>query len=232
MAFTVTQLITDSYYLSGVVSQDLEVVSGAQITEGLSLLNAALSVKTANTRLIPYYTEFTLNGVVAQEVYFIPNCVWIESFTFFINTVRFSVYETSRRKYNASPRVENINSLPFSWKQDRVLGGTNLSVYFTPDQNFPFVVWGKFGLMNVTLNQDLETVFDDYYIEYLRYLLTEYICEEYTISIPPATQQKLNEYESIITDISPMDLSMKKMSSLQTNSGFNWAYVNFPGWTP
>lgn len=232
MSFTAAQLISDSWYLSGIVAQDLEVVSGAQETLGLSLLNSVLAIKTANNRLIPYYDQLDIVAIPGQETYFIPGCIRIETFTYFIGPVRFSVIETSRRVYNGSPRVENINSLPFIWTQIRTLGGTNLKMYFSPGQNYPIQIWGKFGLVNVSLNQDLELTFDDYYIEYLRYALAEYMCSEYNVAVPPLTMKRLAEYEEMITDISPMDLSMKKMSSFNKSTAINWAYINIPGWVP
>src|SRR3569623_1818296 len=62
MAYLTAELITKSFYLSGVVSQNLEVVTGDQVTEGLDLLNAMLAIKSANLDFITCFLERTLIG--------------------------------------------------------------------------------------------------------------------------------------------------------------------------
>lgn len=226
MAYTTTTLITRAYYLSGVVGRDYETPSGSQLQDGLDLLNALLDIKTANDRLIPYFKEYDLTSVTNQETYFIPNLVRAESLTFTLNQVRFSMVEQSRKDYFASPRVNNISALPFHWHQERLKGGTNIYIYFLPSDNYPLQLWGKFSLADVTLGQDLSLTLDLFYIEYLRYALAEYLCAENNILFQPQAQKKLDEYELIITDISPIDLTTQKASTLQKDSGYNWAYIN------
>lgn len=232
MTYTVRTLINKSWYLSGIVARDFEDVSGAQITEGLDLLNELLANKTANNRLIPYYTAYSFNATVGQEEYAIPNLIWIESITFNQNVVRFSMYKQGRKNYFGSPRVDNISSLPFNWHLEREKGGARLFIYFLPSQNFPIKIRGKFSLASVTLNQDLDLTLDKFYISYLRYALAEYMCNDYNVILPPGTANKLAELEEVITDVSPMDLSQIKVSTLGKDKGLNWAQVNFPGWTP
>lgn len=234
MAYTVTKLITNAWYLSGIVSRDLETVSGDQISDGLDLLNAVLAIKTANRRLIPYFTQYMLNAVPNQEVYFIPNLINAETLTFNIGPVRYSMQWLDRKKYFGTGRVDNISSLPFDWHVERTKGGANLYLYFLPDSNYPLIIWGKFSLAMLTnLQQDLSLTLDAFYIEYLRYALAEYMCSEYNINLQPQSQQKLNEYEEIITDISPIDLSVSKTSTLQRHQGLNWGDINIGrGWRP
>jgi hypothetical protein len=232
MAYLVSQLISNAYFLSGVVSRGLEAVGGEQMSDGLTLLNALLAIKTANNRLIPYYSEYETTTVVGQETYFVPNLIDIEAITFNIQTVRFSMLERNRRFYFGAPRVDNINALPFDWHMERTLGGANVYLYFLPNAAMPLKIFGKFSLAEVELDDDLSETLDLFYIEYLRYALTEYICGEYQISVQPQVQQKLNEYEKIIRDISPIDLTIQKASTLTAENGLNWAMVNFPGWTP
>lgn len=233
MSYTVTQLITNSWYLSGIVSRDLEEVSFNQLNDGLTMLNAVLAVKTANRRLIPYYTLYDFTLVAGQEKYFIQNLIEVDTATFFIDSVRYSMIPQSRRTYFGTGRVNNIDSLPYNYYVERAFNGANIYLYFLPEQNYPAQLSAKFSLSSVTLNQDLSLTLDMFYIEYLRYALAEYMCEEYQLVLGAQPAQKLKEYEAIITDISPMDLTMSKMSSLQAESGINYADVNIGrGWRP
>jgi hypothetical protein len=233
MAYTTTELITRAWYLSGIVSRDLETVSGDQLNDGLQMLNSVLAMKTANQRLIPYYKKYNLNGVVGQEKYFIPKLIEIETFTFFIQSVRYSTIGRGRKEYFGSPRVDGINSLPFNWHVERTLDGSDLYIYFTPDQTYPMEIWGKFSLTGVVLGEDLSLTLDQFYIEYLRYALAEYMCQEYNVNLQPSVVKKLTEFESIIVDISPLDLRMQKNSTLNGYQTINYAQVNIgKGYTP
>src|ERR1700691_3293831 len=179
MAYTAAQLITNSWYLSGIISRDLQTVPGSYMSDGLSLLNAVLAIKTANTRLIPYYQFYDTTAVVGQEVYFIPNLLQAETLTFTLGVIRYQVVPKSRKIYFGSGRVNNIQSLMSMSRFERTLGGSNLYLYFLPNSPYPLQIFGKFGLTEITsLSTDLETVYDDYYIEYLRYALAEYMCSE------------------------------------------------------
>jgi len=226
MAYTTTQLITNSFYLSQIVSRDLQTVSGAQLQDGLDMLNALLNVKSAHSRLIPYYQEYQFNAVPNQETYFVPNLVVAETLTFNIGPVRYSMSPMSRKPYQGSGRVDNIASLPFNWHFERGKGGGTIWLYFLPNTNYPMTLWGKFGFTNVTLGQDLTTVFDLFYIDYLRYRLAQRICSEYGINMSPQAEQELRILESEVTDVSPADLSLNKCSSLGATSGLNWGDIN------
>ncbi len=206
MAYTVQKLISNAYYASGVVPRRLGTVSGQQLTDGLDLLNDFLSVKTANINLIPYYKQYDLVAVVGQE-------------------------QQPRHKYFGDPRVNNINSLMYDTRFERTKGGGNFYLYFKPNLAYPIHIWGKFGLDDVDYNDDLELVYDRYYITYLRYGLAEYICSDYQIPVPPTVDSELKKLEKIISRTSPPDLSTRKLSALNGDGGLNWAIVNFGGWT-
>ncbi len=226
MAYLTAELIADAYYLSGVVAEEEEIVSGNQIFTGLRLLNALLAIKTANYRMIPYFSLITFPAVIGQEVYFIPNLIYPESITFNLQQVRFSLDKTLRKKYFGNARIDGLTTLPGSSHIERTLGGCNLYLYPLPAAAYPLNVMGKFSLASVTLDQDLELTLDDFYIEYLRFALTEYICTNNTISMQPQAQKKLSEYEAIVTDVSPPDLTVSKKSSLNGQYYINWAYAS------
>jgi hypothetical protein len=233
MAYVVHKLITNSYYLSGILARNLQTITGDQLQDGLDLLNAWIAMKSANSRLIPYFQRLDLFAVQGQEMYFIPNLISIETLVFYIGPVRYSMLPQKRVTYTGSGRIENIQSLPFSWHIERTLNGANFFIYFLPNLDYPLTIWGKFQLASVSLNQDLSLTLDQFYIEYLRYGLAEQICAEYNIPMQPQAYDRLRELEKIILDVSPPDLQMQKMSNLQQNYAYNYADSNLGrGWRP
>lgn len=232
MAYTVTSLITDAYYLSGRLSQGLQTISGLQLNKGLVLLNSLLSVKSVNERLIPYFTSYSLNTIVGQEEYFIPNLIMIETLTFDYSTVRWSMVQSTRKQYQGSSRPQNVNSLMQEYYVERCLGGANLFMYFFPDQIYPMTIWGKFSLASVVLNQDLTTTMDLFYREFLRYGLAEYICHDNNITFQPQNKKKLDQMEQVFLDISAPDLTVSSISGLRGRGQSIWGQVNLGhGWT-
>ncbi len=232
MARTVTSLIVDAYYLSGVVSEGLQTVSGSQLHKGLKLLNGFLSIKSVNERLIPYFTSYEFNGIIGQEKYFIPGLISVETLTFNYSTVRWSMVQTTRVKYQGSSRPEGINSLMQEYYVERCLGGANIFMYFFPDMDYPLTIWGKFSLSSAVLNQDLSKSLDDFYLEYLKYGLASYICQDQNITFQPQNRAQLDQMEQVFLDISVPDLSVKKISGLSRRGNSIWGQVNLGhGWT-
>jgi len=228
MAYLVRDLITNAFYTSDVVSKDLQFVGGDQIQEGLSLLNEFLAIKSVNLSLIPYFSSATITGIVGQEVYLVPGLVSIDTLTFDLtDNFRMPMTQRTRAQYFGTARVNQINSLPMTWHAERCVGGTNIYVYFQPDQAYPFKVWGKFALTQITsLATDLSLLMDLYYISYLRYGLAEMICEFYGITLDPLTAKKLMVYEQSFKAISPPDFSMSKVTCFRKDaSGFGWGDV-------
>jgi hypothetical protein len=233
MAYPAGELITRSYFLSQVLARDLQTISGSEMDDGLYLLNALLDVKFSDLQLIPYYSNYQFNTVQGTEMYFIPNLAEADTTTFNIGTVRFSMNELTRKEYFSTPRVDQLQALPFSYRYERTLGGANLFLYFVPNQAYLVNIWGKFALSDVTEFQDLSLTYDWYYIEYLRHALAQYICSEYGQSFPEVTAQKYKEIVKKLKSISPADLSITKRSFFTTNTTFDWQYVNLSqGWWP
>lgn len=226
MAYPATLLITRAYYLSGIVGRGFQTVSGSQITDGLFLLNELLEFKAAQTTLIPYYKRHEFPLVYGQEEYFIPNLYQIETMTFNQGVVRYPMNNTSRTQYFGFGRVDGIASLPFSYHSERETGGTRIYVYFLPDFPYTAKLSGKFALTDVTLNTDLTTVYDGFYIAYLRYALAEYICQEFNVQFPADKKAKLKELEKNLTWVSPPDLTMQKVSLISNKGSINWQQVN------
>src|SRR3990167_9822976 len=126
MAYTALKLITKAYYLSQVVSRSLQVVSGEQITDGLELLNALLDFKSTDIRLVPYYRQYDFNTVQGQELYTIPDLLSVETLTFNIGAVRYSLEDMTRHGYFQPYRIDNVQSLPYQYRVERKLDGANV----------------------------------------------------------------------------------------------------------
>ncbi len=232
MAYTTLQLITFAYYESGIVSRGFEVPTGQQIQDGLIFLNDLIDDKTVDNGLIPYYAEMEFPAVIGQEKYYIPNLINMDTFVFYINTVRYQTQNRGRREYFGTSRADDIQSLPGSWHLERCFGGANLYIYFKPDMAYPLRIWGQFRLSEVAINQDLSLTLDRFYINYLKYDLANRLCAEYNYSVPPGVAKALNKY---IIDISkksgPMDLKFLKLSTLQRRGSINYGQVNLGhGW--
>lgn len=260
MAYTAQDLVTRSWYLSGIVARNLQVPTGDQITDGLQMLNDLLNFKQIETDLIPYWQYITFNAVQGQEFYFLPYVAAIETSTFNLGVVRYPMVNTSRTNYFGSARVDNIETLPFSYNYERSVGGGSLGFYFIPDTTYPIKLKAKIFLVDVSLGTDLQNVtesfvntynvpnytpytfinnaiqgYDTAYIEYLRYALSRYFCSEYGVMFNPQSEKIFQSYQRKLMYEGPPDLSNKKLSILysDSNPGYNWGDCNLGfGWRP
>lgn len=233
MAYTAQTLITKAWYLSGILSRGLETISQEQISDGLDYLNATLDIATSQNNLLPYYSEYEFTAVIGQEKYFIPDLVSIETLTFNIGEVRYSILEAGREKYFATGRVDNITSLPYQWHLERKVGGGDLYIYFLPQQAYPMKLWGNFKLQNVVLNTDMSLSYEGFYLIYLRYKLAQFLCEYNNVAFPIVHAKTLASMEESMGNVSPIDLTMQKLSMFQPGAPFNYADVNIGrGWRP
>jgi len=239
MAYLTRQLIIDAYYLSGIVSRTLETVSGDEINDGLARLNDFLTIKGADTKLIPYYTEVNSNFVTGQEIYFIPNLVEIDTLTFFLpnpssspqSTIRFEMEELSREEYFAVPRAENIKTLPYIYHLERTFGGSNLYVYFLPNEPYAYQMWAKFSLLKTDLNQDLSLIYDEWYLAYVKYGLAIWLCEWRSVQPPASLTQTFFNMEQKMTTLGVIDFTHRKLEWFKRGAGLNWGDVNYGhGW--
>jgi hypothetical protein len=228
------QLITNAYYLSNIVSRDEETVAGSQLADGLRMLNDILAEKSMSGRHIPYYGHASLDTVKGQEEYDVSGLIVTDAVTFNIGEVRYSMRRRHRKFYFGSPRVDNIESLPYSYHAERIKGGTRLYLYFLPVDVFEVNITGKFALTQLAADDELSDTLDNYYVSYLTYKLAKRLCDFYDITFSQQKMQTLMEIEDQLNDVSPQDLSIKKMSTLTNKvTGYNWADVNIGrGWRP
>lgn len=234
MAYLTSNLISDAYYLSSIVSRDFETPTGDQTSDGLNLLNDVIADRTIDNGTIPYTDKLTMNAVNGQSEYFIDNLIDLDVFVFYINGLRFETINQQRREFFGSFRQVNINSLPFNWHVERMLGGAKLYLYFVPDTNYPLEMWGTFRLQQVTLFQDLSLTLDRFYTNFLKFLLAKRLCQFNSFKVPPYVEQQLKEYyEWITNNTNIMDLRTNKYSSLSGGGAINYAIANLSGgWLP
>lgn len=233
MPYTVTKLITNAYYISGIVSREFQTVSGSQMGDGFDVLNDILADKTVDTGMIPYYLKLREPTVIGQEEYPIENLIDVSTITFEQNNVRYRMNDVNRKKYFGSSRANNVTSYPYNYHVERNLGGATVFLYFKPSKVFEMEIWGLFRLASVTLNQDLELTVDRFYINYLKRLLAKMMCIEFGYSVPQELDKLVEATERTIDKSSaPLDLTTKKRSTLgEDGNQPNYAIANFGGWT-
>lgn len=233
MAYTALQLITRAYYLSQILSRQLQTPTGDQITDGLYLLNADLDYKSTDLRLIPYFQRTTFNTVQGVGEYFVDGLLYVDSLTFNLGTVRYSLIENTRREFFSGPRIDDVQSLPYCYRTERELDGTRIFLYFIPNDVYIMKLSGKYRLPTVTLTTDMSLTYDEFYLEWLRYSLAVKICEEYGASVPDATRMKYMEMTKKLMDVSPADLSIQKRGYYGGSPVLSWQQINIGrGWQP
>lgn len=233
MAYLASQLVTRAWYLSNIVARGLETVGGENESDGLQLFNELLAFKASDAPLIPYYKVHDFNTTIGIDKYTIDNLVELQTLTFRIDSVYFPMQELSRMQYFGGGRLLNTQGLPVFWHDERVKGGTDIYLYFIPQQVFPMQLTGKFALASAEADTDLEETYDVLYIHYLKYALAEYMCEWQGVSFPPQNEKKLAEIVKKLKYLSPPDLRVTKRSSIGQIPGINYGDLTWgKGWRP
>jgi hypothetical protein len=237
MPYTTTNLITDAFYLSSVLSEEFETITGYQINKGLQLLNDFIEFKTAQDRLIPFISTVFFDAISSPETekYAIPGLIEVETLTFTWQTIRYPMRVLTRSQYFGTGRANNIDTLPNTYFVEKRLGGADIYLYPLPNLDYTFEIKGKFSLVPLALGQDVYLFYPKYYIPYLKYGLADYICQDYQIDFPQKNKDQLNKYECNLYDNSPVDFSMQKTSILQSSTGNTDIYYRaniLKGWNP
>lgn len=228
MAFNVLELITRAYNAANINPQGYRVLTPEQSSNGLFLLNVLLSDKTVDTSMLLYWEKYDGVFEIGEGQYFIERLIQVETLTFFLDgQVRYPTLAQGLDIFMGSARAENVDSLPFTYYPNKVLGGTDLYVYYKPSQEYPFQIWGQFELQNVTLFEDLETKFPLFYINFLKLQLAKYLCIDGGFEIPIAVAAQLEEYRQwIALNGTVQDLSMKITNTISQGGYINWGQVN------
>ena len=172
--------------------------------------------------------------MIGQEEYTIPGLILVDVITFNIGDVRYSMRKIQRNEYFGSPRVDNIDSLPYSYHVERIKGGTKIYLYFGPSEVYPLNITGKFALSSVTADDVISDTLDQFYISYLTYALAKRICDFNSQEFSAQKMQTLRELEEQLIEVSPQDFRVLKKSTLSSKAGgYNWGDVNLGrGWRP
>lgn len=228
-----SDLITKSYYLSGKVSRDFETLSGSDLEDGLMLLNFILSELGSNGRYIPYYDRYQFDTVVGQEVYFVENLTELETITFNLQDVRFSMLYRNRDRYFGYPRIDNLQALPVTYTTERTLNGMNVYLYFTPNQIYTIKITGQFTIGPFTYDEDLSTKLDSFFQQYLIYKLASRICEYNSITFDTNKMMTLMALEKKIPEVNIRDLTCEKTSYFGSGLFLNLGQINIGrGYSP
>lgn len=227
-------LINYALNLSKILARTLDQEDDEEGADGLFWLNLLLSEKSSKGNLLPYYGHISFDAVPGQEIYFVPGLVTADVMTFTLQNVRYSIRGEARNKYFGSSRAENITSLPYKWYWEKVNGGMNIYLYFSPDNNeYTLEVTGLVAFSPVTFSTELNDMMDNFYQNFLMFELAESLCLFYGISLPPKTEEKLQRLRKEMIDNNPMDFHIRKISMLGGEGVLNYAQINIsPGWSP
>lgn len=217
MSYTVNALITKAWYLSGIVAAQAETVSGPQLKEGLEHLNDFLALQNTNSRIIPYTRVQKLTCIAHSEELFVAHLLALDTLTLQEEKPRCYLLQSlpllGRKEYFTHDYPSFLR--PRFYHLEKTKGGSVLFLSPTPDKAYPLKLVGKFGLIEVSYNDDLSRIYDRDYLLYLRYGLADTLCDFY--NHPFSARRKLKEIESKLRDLSSLDLSMEKISTF--NSG-------------
>ena len=93
------------------------------------------------------------------------------------------MFDVGMVNYFGSPRAQNIQSLPYTCVQ-RQLNASSIYMYFLPNENYAFQIWEIWINRNQRKHWsfllDLSTVYDRFYIDYLKFALCKRVCINYS----------------------------------------------------
>jgi hypothetical protein len=234
MAYTALELITEAYYLSGIVANTSQA-TGAQLSRGRNLLNGLLALKSSNVRLVPYATIQSFNTVIGQEAYTITNLISVDTLTYILSgTLRTPLTYVTPAEYFGVFRINGLTTLPSIYTVERVKGGAKIYIYPLVNAVYPVEIVGRFGLTAVSNSTDLSLTYDGDYIWYLTFALARYICLRSNVSCPPATLAEFMILDKQLTDRNPINLTYQKYSVFNRgNNSINYGIANLNnGWLP
>lgn len=228
-----SELIVDAWYLSGIVAREFEEVTGAKMTDGLTLLRDILEEKAINGIYIPYYSHAEFDTVPGQETYDIDGLIDLRAFTFNIGTVRYSMRRDTQKRYFDTGRVDDIDSLPFHYYAERQLNGMRLYLYFLPSEVFKMKITGKYKFLEIDLDSDIEDQVDKYYISYLKYELAKRMCDFYGYPFDRQKEETLSVLQNKVANLVGTDMSINKDTAFGRRGAFRYGQANLGrGWEP
>lgn len=227
MSVTVTRLITMAYNKAVITALNYQPLSADQLDIGLYAFNEVLARILIDPAIVPYWKSYDLTLVGGQEDYEIPYLIDVQTFVFYLNSVRYPIIPADFRQYWGSPKAVNVQTLPGYFTIKRILGGSMVSVSPSPNQDYQALIWGSFGLTEATLNQNLSETYDQYYITYLTDLTARELCVHFGVEVPQQLASHLLQYDELIRKRSqPLDLTNNVISVFNPTTDINYAFVN------
>ena len=55
----------------------------------------------------------------------------------------YQMFDVGMVNYFGSPRAQNIQSLPYTYNVQRQLNASSIYMYFLPNENYAFQIWGN-----------------------------------------------------------------------------------------
>jgi len=246
MPYLTSQLVVRAFQSAGLYSPDIgNYPTTNQLNDGLFLLNEGLSENNLLGEMQKYTRLIEVPGIIGQEIYFIPNMLDIQTFTFNLTNVRYSVQQRTRSEYFSVSRVDQVNGLPYIYHIERayendedtgaIISGSNVYVYFPPSQQITFNIHGLFEQALVQLNTDLSEFMQASDLKYWRLKLASFICAFYEKEMPMKAAEQLDIIEEKIRTFNSPDLSSpaQTVNLFGRAQSINYGQVNIGrGWTP
>lgn len=237
---TVNELIQGALYLS-VLSLEFDTANQAYGATGLQLLNEILAEASIDASLITYNRLQQFTCEIGKSVYPIDGLIRLETLTFFLtggsNNVRMEMIQDNTYHFYGMSKVTDIQSLPYHYYVQRRVGGSDIKLYFVPDQPYQMEMFGKFSFNKLStddLTLDLDTIYDPFYQTWLKYKLASRLCQIYGIPLSAEVSRELAILTNKITNLIGFNLELKTVPlTKRKNAQMNWAYINYgKGWTP
>jgi hypothetical protein len=233
MATPVGFLIAESYYLSSVRSRELDQPSGADASDGLTLLNDIFAEKAYKWTETPYRTETIVDCVINQNVYPVAGFTEVESITYLLGNIRIPLRLVTYDYFFNTYRIQSVQSLPDIYYVEKTPSGINVNIYYPPNLGYQMLIRGRANITQVGLYDDLDVIFDKAFQSYLKYELALRIAQHNNSPLPANVMPTLEDLRTMIRDRNPMDTTPTRTLCLTKNYGFNLAVANISkGWVP
>lgn len=228
----VYEIIKNAYICAGINSAEINDEDPGQIVRGLNALSLVLAEKNFKTCELPYFDTIEVNAVQGQSDYFLQNMYTLETMTFNIGDVRYSMKSSTRRIFKGETRQENVKSLPTEFYYERTNGGLTVSLYFLPVDSYLLKFNGLKGFGNYTLDDELTNYVDLGYQSFIIYQLAIKLCIIFIRPVPQQLMEELRKMEKSMSFVNPPDMTFRYISSVKKRrGGANTAFAN-PFYSP
>lgn len=223
---TAQYLITNAYYLIGVLSPD-EIPTSTLITRGLDRLNDLLDYFAVNGPCIPYTGKIEFNLVEGQDEYSISNIlnnadidheriVDLEFVNVSRSSLSYPVRVISRADLYNVIRLQNLQTRPTSCLLIRENLQSVLKFYPVPDFEYGCTVQAKFMFDKLDLSQQINEI-PVFMQRYLIYELAKELANYYPSStFTDDARAELKKMQGALKASADIDISIMADNTLMT----------------